>query len=90
MFLDQDARALFVDWPDQARAATPTPPPPPSSPNYANTAVSSTNGGNNTAYTETLTPPGDPDMTLYIYTTEPDSPSRRAIDLLASWTAANR
>jgi transcriptional regulator with XRE-family HTH domain len=35
---------------------------------------------------ETLTPPGDPDTTLYVYTTEPDSPSQRALDLLASWT----
>lgn len=35
---------------------------------------------------ETLTPPGDPDTTLFVYTTEPGSPSRRAMDLLASWT----
>ncbi|MFC5140043.1 helix-turn-helix domain-containing protein [Actinomycetospora rhizophila] len=35
---------------------------------------------------ETLTPPGDPDTTLFVYTTEPGSSSRRAMDLLASWT----
>ena len=37
---------------------------------------------------ETLTLPGDPDTTLFVYTTEPDSPSRRAMDILASWTAS--
>lgn len=35
---------------------------------------------------ETLTLPGDPDIALFVYTTEPDSPSRRALDMLASWT----
>ncbi|WP_089018380.1 hypothetical protein [Micromonospora coriariae] len=30
---------------------------------------------------------GDPDTTLFVYTTEAGSPSRRAMDLLASWTA---
>jgi transcriptional regulator with XRE-family HTH domain len=35
---------------------------------------------------ETLTLPGDPDTTLFIYTTDPGSPSKRALDLLASWT----
>ena len=38
---------------------------------------------------ETLTPPGDPDTTLYIYTAEPNSPSKRALDLLISWTLAS-
>jgi hypothetical protein len=33
--------------------------------------------------------PGDADTTLFVYTTEPDSPSRRAMDLLGSWTASN-
>ncbi|GAA4868795.1 helix-turn-helix domain-containing protein [Actinomycetospora straminea] len=37
---------------------------------------------------ETLTLPGDADCTLFVYTTEPGSPSRRALDLLASWTLA--
>ena len=35
---------------------------------------------------ETLTPPGDADNTLYVYTAEPGSPSRQALDLLANWT----
>ncbi|MEU4311211.1 helix-turn-helix transcriptional regulator [Nocardia sp. NPDC024068] len=35
---------------------------------------------------ETLTLPGDPDQTLYVYTTEPGSPSREALRLLASWS----
>ena len=35
---------------------------------------------------ETLTLPGDTDVALFVYTTEPDSPSRRALDVLASWT----
>jgi len=35
---------------------------------------------------ETLTLPGDPDQTLYVYTTAPDSPSREAMSLLATWT----
>jgi transcriptional regulator with XRE-family HTH domain len=37
---------------------------------------------------ETLTPPGDPDTTLFVYTAEPASASRRALDLLAGWTAS--
>lgn len=43
--------------------------------------------GDLTVAFETLTPPGDPDTTVFIYTTEPGSPSRQAMDLLASWTA---
>jgi len=35
---------------------------------------------------ETLSPPGDPDTTLFVYTAEAGSPSKRALDLLASWT----
>ncbi|GGO17931.1 transcriptional regulator [Microbispora rosea subsp. aerata] len=35
---------------------------------------------------ETLCLPGDPDMTLFVYTAEAGSPSKRALDLLASWT----
>ncbi len=35
---------------------------------------------------ESLTLPGDPDQTLYVYTTPPDSPAREAMGLLASWT----
>lgn len=36
---------------------------------------------------ESLVLPGDPDQTLFVYTTEPGSKSRQALDLLASWTA---
>lgn len=42
--------------------------------------------GDLTVEFETLTLPGDPYSALYVYTTEPDSPSRRALDLLASWS----
>ncbi len=35
---------------------------------------------------ETLTLPGDPDQTLFVYTTRPGSPSRQAMDLLTAWT----
>jgi len=34
---------------------------------------------------ETLTLPGDPDTTLFLYTAEPGSDSKEALDLLASW-----
>jgi transcriptional regulator with XRE-family HTH domain len=34
---------------------------------------------------ETLLLPGDSEQTLYLYTTSPDSASRQAMDLLASW-----
>ncbi|KOG52749.1 XRE family transcriptional regulator [Streptomyces griseoflavus] len=35
---------------------------------------------------ETLTLPGDPDTTLFVYTAEPGSSSGQALDLLAMWT----
>jgi transcriptional regulator with XRE-family HTH domain len=35
---------------------------------------------------EALALPGDSEQTLYIYTTSPDSASRQAMDLLASWS----
>lgn len=35
---------------------------------------------------ETLTMPGDPDQVLFLFTAVPGSPSRAALDLLASWT----
>jgi transcriptional regulator with XRE-family HTH domain len=34
---------------------------------------------------ETLSLPGDPDQTLFVYTTEAGTGSRQALDLLASW-----
>lgn len=37
---------------------------------------------------ESLSFPGDPDQTLFVYTTPAGSSSRHALDLLASWTAA--
>jgi transcriptional regulator with XRE-family HTH domain len=42
--------------------------------------------GDLTVEYETLTLPGDTATTLFLYTTEPGSPSRRALDLLASWS----
>lgn len=42
--------------------------------------------GDLTVEYETLTMPGDPHTTLYVYTTEPGSPSSRAMNLLASWS----
>jgi hypothetical protein len=36
---------------------------------------------------EALTPTGDPDQTLGLYTAEPGSPSAHALRLLASWTS---
>jgi transcriptional regulator with XRE-family HTH domain len=34
---------------------------------------------------ETLTLPGEPSQTLYVYTTQPGSPSEESLSLLASW-----
>ncbi|GGP63687.1 helix-turn-helix transcriptional regulator [Streptomyces griseoincarnatus] len=45
--------------------------------------------GDLTVAYETLTLPGDPDTTLFVYTCEAGSPSRRALDLLAGWTLAD-
>lgn len=39
---------------------------------------------------ETLTPPGDPDTTLFLYSTAAGSPSREAMDVLASWALSER
>ena len=36
---------------------------------------------------ETLSLAGDSDQVLYVYTAAPESPSREALDLLASWTS---
>ncbi|WP_328724217.1 helix-turn-helix transcriptional regulator [Streptomyces sp. NBC_00259] len=118
MFLDDDARSLFVDWEEQARAAVESlrldvgrDPD-----DQATTALveelrehsrefdqwweqhrvhQRTHGskrlrhplvGELTVEYETLALPGDPDTTLFVYTTEAGSASRRALDLLASWT----
>ncbi|WP_434446831.1 helix-turn-helix transcriptional regulator [Lentzea sp. E54] len=119
MFLDEDARALFVDWQDQARAAVESlrfevGRDPHDAATIALVAElreqsrefdqwweqhrvhQRTHGskrlrhsliGDVTVEYESFLLPGDPDMTLYVYTTESDSPSRRAMDILASWTA---
>lgn len=121
MFLDEDARSLFVDWPDQARAAVESlrfevgryPEDRATADLVAELREYSrefsqwweqhrvhqrTHGskrlrhplvGYLTVEYETLTLPGDPDTTLFVYTTQEGSPSRRAMNLLASWTASN-
>ncbi len=121
MFLDQDARSLFVDWQDQARAAVESlrfevgrdPDDRATAELVAELREHSreftrwweqhrvhqrTHGskrlrhplvGELTVEYETLSPPGDPDTTLFVYTTEDGSPSRRAMNLLASWTASS-
>lgn len=38
---------------------------------------------------ETLLLPGDDDQTLFVYSTEPDTASREALNLLASWTLSH-
>ncbi len=38
---------------------------------------------------ETLTMPGDKDTTVFLYSTEPNSPSQRALNLLASWSLSS-
>ncbi|MFJ1706615.1 helix-turn-helix transcriptional regulator [Kitasatospora sp. NPDC088346] len=118
MFLDDDARALFVDWEEQARAAVESlrleagrdPHDRHTSALVADLREHSpefdhwweqhrvhqrTHGskrlrhplvGELTVEYETLSPPGDPDTTLFVYTAEAGSPSRQALDLLASWT----
>ncbi|MFD2470660.1 helix-turn-helix domain-containing protein [Amycolatopsis silviterrae] len=120
MFLDKDARSLFVDWPDQARAAVENlrfevgrdPDDRATADLVAELRAHSrefsewweqhrvhqrTHGskrlrhplvGDLTVEYETLTPPGDPDTTLFVYTTQEGSSSRRAMNLLASWTAS--
>ncbi|WP_433680300.1 helix-turn-helix transcriptional regulator [Nocardia sp. CA-119907] len=117
MFLDDDARALFVDWEDQARAAVESlrlevgrdPHDQHTTALIADLREHSpefdhwweqhrvhqrTHGserlchplvGELTVEYETLSPPGDPDTTLFAYTAEAGSPSKRALDLLASW-----
>lgn len=120
MFLDEGARALFVDWPDMARAAVESlrfevGRDPDDTATIAlvtelrersrefdrwweqHRVHQRTHGskrlrhplvGELTVEYETLTLPGDPDTALYIYTAEPGSSSRRALDLLAGWTAS--
>lgn len=42
--------------------------------------------GDLTVEYETLVLPDDPHTTMFVYTTEPNSPSRRAMSILASWS----
>lgn len=118
MFLEAEARQLFVDWEDQARAAVEnlrleagTDPDDRAtaelvaelravSPEFErwwseHRVHQRTHGskrlrhplvGDLTVEYETLTLPGDPATAVFVYTTEPGSPSRRALDLLASWS----
>ncbi|MCO5999350.1 helix-turn-helix transcriptional regulator [Actinoallomurus rhizosphaericola] len=118
MFLDDHARALFVDWEDQARAAVESlrlevgrdPHDQVTtalveelrehSPEFdqwweQHRVHQRTHGskrlrhplvGDLTVEYETLTLPGDPDTTLFIYSAEPDSESQKNLNLLASWT----
>ncbi|RRO18905.1 XRE family transcriptional regulator [Saccharopolyspora rhizosphaerae] len=119
MFLDEAARALFVDWETQARNTVETlrfevgrdPHDRGTAELVAELRRRSTDFdrwweqhrvhqrthgskrlrhpvvGDLTVEFETLTPPGDPDTTVFLYTAEPHSPSQRALDLLASWAA---
>jgi hypothetical protein len=42
--------------------------------------------GDLTVEYETLTLPGDPYVSVFVYSTEPGSPSQRAMSVLASWS----
>ena len=122
MFLTDEARALFLDWDEQARtvvenlrldvgndphdraAAELTAELSAQSPEFRqwwaeHRVHQRTFGakrlrhplvGDLTADYETLTMPGDPGQTLFIYTTEAGTASRQAMDLLASWTLSRR
>ncbi|GGR51267.1 transcriptional regulator with XRE-family HTH domain [Nocardioides luteus] len=39
---------------------------------------------------ESLSLPGDPDQTLFVYTTEPGTTARQGLDLLASWVTSEK
>lgn len=117
MLLDDDARALFTDWDEQARNAVEalrldaamTPDDKGTQQLVGELSVASsefrqwwsahrvhqrTHGtkrlnhplvGELEIHFETLTLPGEPSQTLYIYTTEPGSTSEQSLSLLASW-----
>lgn len=119
MFLDDEPRALFVDWEVQARAAVESLrlEAGPSADRATLELIAElrerstefarwwdehrvhqrTHGskrlrhpvvGDLTVEYETLVLPDDPHVTVFVYTTEPGSPSRRAMDLLVSWSMA--
>ncbi|AGZ42860.1 MmyB family transcriptional regulator [Actinoplanes friuliensis] len=115
VLLSDEARALFLDWEEQARAAVESlrlevgrhPDDQATRDLIADLGTRSPEfrrwweehrvyqrtfgfkrlrhpvAGELTIDYETLTLPGDPDRTLFIYTTKEGSPSRRSIDLLA-------
>ncbi|MEU2608406.1 helix-turn-helix transcriptional regulator [Streptomyces albus] len=118
MFLGEEARSLFADWEDQARAAVESlrleagrdPDDRATrdliaelrgkSPEFdhwweKHRVHQRTHGskrlhhalvGELTVEYETLTLPGDPDTTLFVYTAEPGSSSAQALDILAMWS----
>jgi transcriptional regulator with XRE-family HTH domain len=122
LFLDQDARSLFLDWEVHARAAVESlrfnagryPRDQRTialvtalrehSPEFdrwweQHRVQESTYGskrlrhpllGELTVEFETLALPGDPETTLFLYSTEAGSRSRQAMNLLASWTSSGR
>ncbi len=121
IFLDEDARSLFVDWHDQARAAVESlrfevgrdPGDTATTAlvaelrershdfdqwweqhrvhqrTYGSKRLRHPLVGELTVQYESFVLPGDPDTMLYVYTTEPASSSRQAMDILASWTASD-
>lgn len=122
LFLERDARSLFVDWEIQARATVESLRfnagryPRDQRTIALITALrehsrefdqwweqhrvqESTYGskrlrhplvGELTVEFETLALPGDPETTLFLYSTEAGSSSRQAMNLLASWTSSGR
>jgi len=118
MFLDPEARHLFVDWEAQGRATVASlrleagndPADRATAELVADLRSRSTEFagwwdehrvhlrtygskqlrhpvvGDLVVEYETLTMPGDPHTTLFVYSAEPGSPSSRALDLLASWS----
>ena len=116
----EEARELFLDWEQQARAAVESlrlesgddPDDPLTrdlvdelrelSPHFerwwsAHRVHQRTSGtkrlrhpivGELTISYESLTLPGDPGQTLFVYTTEAGTSSRQALELLASWVAS--
>jgi MmyB-like transcription regulator ligand binding domain len=70
-------RAEFVQWWDEHRVYQRT---------HGSKRLRHPIVGDLTVEYETLTLPGDPNTTLFVYTTEPNSPSRRAMSVLASWS----
>lgn len=120
VLLNEEARALFLDWDVQARAAVESlrleagNDPDDRATQELIAALSGASPefrqwwsehrvfqrtfgskrlrhpivGDLTVQYESLTLPGDPHQTLYVYSTEPASSSREALGLLASWTSS--